>query len=115
VNPIGRPAPATFIENEDFGDGRSAAAIRIAKFTSAEEPGSSVLGLPDRAASISTEMRRRSPRDQGAKMEKPTQEQIEELRKLSKEARVTDWSEIVRSKEEAEIRIRDLKAKSRIE
>jgi hypothetical protein len=115
VNPIGRPAPATFIENRDFCDGRSAAAVRVAKFTSAEEPVGSVLGLPDRAASISTEMRRRSPRDQGGKMEKPTQEQIDELRKLSKEARVTDWSEIVRSKEEAEIRIRDLKAKSRIE
>jgi hypothetical protein len=42
-------------------------------------------------------------------MEKPTQEQLEELRRLSKEARVDDWSEIVKSKEEAETRIRDLK------
>jgi hypothetical protein len=33
-------------------------------------------------------------------MEKPTQEQLEELRRLSKKARVDDWSEIVKSKEE---------------
>ena len=48
-------------------------------------------------------------------MEKPTQDQLEELRRLSKEARVEDWSEIVKSKEEAETRIRDLKEKSRME
>jgi hypothetical protein len=48
-------------------------------------------------------------------MEKPTHEQLEELKRLSREARVSDWSEIVRSKEEAEMRIRDLKEKSRME
>jgi hypothetical protein len=48
-------------------------------------------------------------------MEKPTQEQLDELKRLSREARVNDWSEIVQSKEEAEIRIRDLKEKSRME
>jgi hypothetical protein len=36
-------------------------------------------------------------------------------RRLSKEARVPDESEIVTSREEAEIRIRDLKEKARIE
>ena len=50
-----------------------------------------------------------------AKMEKPTPEQLAELKKLSKEARVPDESEIVTSKEAAEIRIRDLKDKARIE
>lgn len=48
-------------------------------------------------------------------MDKPTQEQLDELKKLSKEARVEDWSEIVQSKDEAEMRIRDLKEKARIE
>jgi hypothetical protein len=48
-------------------------------------------------------------------MDKPTQEQLNELKRLSKEARVDDWSEIVQSKEEAETRIRDLKEKARIE
>ena len=48
-------------------------------------------------------------------MDKPTQEQLNELKRLSKEARVEDWSEIVQSKEEAEMRIRDLKEKARIE
>jgi len=48
-------------------------------------------------------------------MEKPTHEQLEELKRLSREARVSDWSEIVRSKDEAEMRIRDLKEKSRME
>ncbi|WP_176721951.1 hypothetical protein [Bradyrhizobium sp. LMTR 3] len=47
--------------------------------------------------------------------EKPTHEQLEELKRLSREARVPDVSEIVTSKEEAEIRIRDLKEKARIE
>ena len=42
-------------------------------------------------------------------------EQLAELKKLSKEARVPDWSELVRSSEEAEMRIRDLKLKARIE
>ncbi|WP_156489614.1 MULTISPECIES: hypothetical protein [unclassified Bradyrhizobium] len=48
-------------------------------------------------------------------MDKPTQEQLDELKKLSKEARVEDWSEIVQSKDEAEMRIRDLKEKARME
>lgn len=48
-------------------------------------------------------------------MEKPTQQQLEELKRLSKEARTSDWSEVVRSKEEAETRIRDLKEKARME
>ncbi|MCA1413563.1 hypothetical protein I6F30_20835 [Bradyrhizobium sp. NBAIM20] len=48
-------------------------------------------------------------------MDKPTQEQLSELKRLSREARVEDWSEIVRSKEEAEMRIRDLKEKARME
>lgn len=48
-------------------------------------------------------------------MEKPTQAQLDELKRLSKEARVDDWSELVQSKDEAETRIRDLKEKARIE
>ena len=48
-------------------------------------------------------------------MDKPTQEQLNELKRLSKEARVEDWSEIVQSKNEAETRIRDLKEKASIE
>ena len=48
-------------------------------------------------------------------MDKPTQEQLNELKRLSKEARVEDWSEIVQSKDEAKMRIRDLKEKARIE
>jgi hypothetical protein len=48
-------------------------------------------------------------------MEKPTQEQLDELKRLSKEARVEDWSELVQSRDEAEKRIRDLKEKARIE
>ncbi|MEY9361000.1 hypothetical protein ABH994_003721 [Bradyrhizobium yuanmingense] len=48
-------------------------------------------------------------------MDKPTQEQLSELKRLSREARVEDWSDIVRSKEEAEMRIRDLKEKARME
>lgn len=48
-------------------------------------------------------------------MDKPTQEQLNELKRLSKEARVEDWSEIVQSKDEAETRIRDLKEKARME
>jgi hypothetical protein len=47
--------------------------------------------------------------------EKPTQQQLDELKRLSKEARVPDESEIVTSREEAEIRIRDLKEKARME
>jgi hypothetical protein len=46
-------------------------------------------------------------------MGKPTQEQLVELKRLSKDARMNDWSEIVQSKEE--IRIRDLKEKATIE
>ncbi|MCK1742235.1 hypothetical protein IVA80_15530 [Bradyrhizobium sp. 139] len=48
-------------------------------------------------------------------MEKPTQAQLDELKRLSKEARVDDWSELVQSKDEAETRIRDLREKARIE
>ena len=48
-------------------------------------------------------------------MEKPTQEQLDELKRLSKEARVEDWSELVQSRDEADNRIRDLKEKARIE
>ncbi|MFL6811394.1 MAG: hypothetical protein ACJ8FD_20510 [Bradyrhizobium canariense] len=48
-------------------------------------------------------------------MEKPTREQLDELKRLSKEARVEDWSELVQSRDEAEKRIRDLKEKARIE
>lgn len=48
-------------------------------------------------------------------MEKPTPEQLVELKGLSAIARVPDESEIVTSKEEAEIRIRDLKDKARME
>ena len=47
--------------------------------------------------------------------EKPTPEQLTELKQLSKEARVPDWSELVTSRQEAEMRIRDLKVKARIE
>ena len=43
--------------------------------------------------------------------EKPTPEQLEQLKRLSREARVPDESEIVTSKQEAEQRMRDLKAK----
>jgi hypothetical protein len=52
---------------------------------------------------------------QGASMEKPTREQLDELKRLSKEARVEDWSELVQSRDEAENRIRDLKEKARME
>ena len=48
-------------------------------------------------------------------MDKPTQQQLDELKRLSKEARVEDWSEIVQSKDEAEMRIRDLREKARME
>jgi hypothetical protein len=47
--------------------------------------------------------------------EKPTPEQLAELKKLSALARVPDESEIVTSKEEADIRIQDLKYKSQVE
>lgn len=47
--------------------------------------------------------------------EKPTQEQLAELKRLSAEARMPDESETVTSREEAEIRIRDLKYKARVE
>ena len=44
-----------------------------------------------------------------------TEAQKAELKKLSKEARVPDMSEIVSTSEEAERRIRDLKEKARME
>jgi hypothetical protein len=47
--------------------------------------------------------------------DEPTQEQLQQLKRLSKEARVPDVSEIVTTKEEADIRIRDLKEKARME
>jgi hypothetical protein len=47
--------------------------------------------------------------------EKPTEAQLTEIRRLSKEARMPDQSVIVTSKEEAETRIRDLKEKARVE
>jgi hypothetical protein len=47
--------------------------------------------------------------------DKPTQNQLDQLKRLSKEARVPDESEIVTTKEEAEARIRDLKEKARME
>lgn len=50
-----------------------------------------------------------------AKMEKPTSEQLAELKRLSELARTSDWSEVVKSREEAETRIRDLKERSRME
>jgi hypothetical protein len=43
--------------------------------------------------------------------DKATQEQLNELKRLSEIARVPDESETVTSKEEAEVRIRDLKEK----
>ena len=50
-----------------------------------------------------------------SKMEKPTAEQLAELKRLSAEARVPDESEIVTSRAEAATRIRDLKDKARME
>jgi hypothetical protein len=50
-----------------------------------------------------------------SRMEKPTAEQLAELKRLCAIARVPDESEIVTSKQEAEIRIRDLKYKARME
>jgi hypothetical protein len=44
-----------------------------------------------------------------------TEAQKAELKKLSREARVPDMSEIVTTSEEAERRIRDLKEKARME
>jgi hypothetical protein len=48
-------------------------------------------------------------------MRRPTQDQLNELKRLSKEARVPDMSETVTTSEEAENRIRDLKEKARME
>jgi len=47
--------------------------------------------------------------------DKPTHQQLDELRRLSKEARVPDESEIVTSSEDAERRIKDLKEKAKME
>jgi hypothetical protein len=47
--------------------------------------------------------------------DKPTREQLDQLKRLSREARVPDESEIVTTREEAEVRIRDLKEKARME
>ncbi len=46
---------------------------------------------------------------------KPSEEQLAELKRLSREARLPDVSVIVTSAEEAERRIRDLKDKARME
>ena len=43
----------------------------------------------------------------------PTADQLDELTRLSKEARVPDEAQFVTSKQEAETRIRDLKDKAR--
>src|SRR5690348_4870272 len=59
--------------------------------------------------------RRRVQALKDSKMEKPTAEQLAELKRLSAIARVPDESEIVTSMEEAETRIRDLKDKARME
>jgi hypothetical protein len=48
-------------------------------------------------------------------MSEITEAQKVELRKLSKEARVPDMSETVTTSEEAQMRIRDLKEKARME
>ena len=50
-----------------------------------------------------------------SRMEKPTPGQLAKLKRLSAIARVPDESEILTSEEEAEIRIRDLKEKARME
>jgi hypothetical protein len=47
--------------------------------------------------------------------ERPTQQQLDQIKRLNKEARVPDESEIVTSRKEAQICIRDLKEKARIE
>ena len=47
--------------------------------------------------------------------DKPTQEQLDQLKRLSKDARVPHESEIVTTREEAELRIRDLREKARME
>jgi hypothetical protein len=61
------------------------------------------------------ECRSRSHRIGDTMNDKPTQEQLDQLKRLSKEARVPDESEIVTTREEAELRIRDLKEKARME
>jgi hypothetical protein len=74
--------------------------------------------VSDRPWSVEGNGAHRKPlfcREDDPMTEKPTQEQLAELKKLSKEARVEDWSEIVTSKEEAAKRIEDLKIKARIE
>jgi hypothetical protein len=52
---------------------------------------------------------------QESPMRRPTQDQLDELKRLSKEARVPDMSETVTTSEEAENRIRYLKEKARME
>jgi hypothetical protein len=55
------------------------------------------------------------PGEWSRNMAEITETQKAELKRLSKEARVPDMSEIVLTSEEAERRIRDLKEKARIE
>ena len=62
--------------------------------------------------------RRGSPNEvpeKEADMVEITEAQKAELKKLSKEARVPDMSETVTTSQEAEVRIRDLKEKARME
>lgn len=47
--------------------------------------------------------------------DKPTPAQLDELKRLSKEARVPDESAIVTTKADAERRIKDLKEKAKME
>jgi hypothetical protein len=49
------------------------------------------------------------------RMAEITEAQKAELKRLSKEARVADMSETVTTSEEAQMRIRDLKEKARME
>ena len=58
------------------------------------------------------EISSRSPEPEMAEI---TEAQKAELKRLSKEARVPDMSDIVTTSEEAERRIRDLKEKARME
>jgi hypothetical protein len=47
--------------------------------------------------------------------DKPTKRQLSELKRLCREARVPDKSEIITTREEAEVRIRDVRDTARTE
>lgn len=79
------------------------------------EPGPRRLRANNKQAAGCARRRSRRAGAQDSKMEKPTTEQLDELKRLNAIARVPDESEIVTSKEEAETRIRDLKDKARME